>query len=356
MSKTPPLSQKPGFRRADDPNVQLVATAVARGLDDKGLRIMDTMKKVKSVYVPTRNDKLADVPFERIKRAASGLDPECFAVTLFAEAGVGKSALIEQRLKDEISFQPVPDGYGNFLYPVLYVKAPSKASTTDLGEQMLDDMGYPISRTKKESAIVRDVGNHLRRRGTRVVIIDEFQHVLDAPKMKGPSHVADSIKNLLQNPRWPIMIVLVGLPEIKEVVLRDPKDQMLRRVDDFGLLELSLDQDGEMIAGIVIELVEKRAGLRMSPDVIPDFIERLMFGAHFRFGMVMKTIYHTIEDALEHDETVVSAHNWEEGYRRLVNGDYDLATNVMASDEWRTISRPINRQGKFGPSSRKSKK
>ncbi len=349
MTKMRDLGEKPEFQGASDPNVQLVATAMAKGLDGKGLEIMSAMRRVKSAYVPTRNDKLLNIPFERIKRAACGMDPEGFAVSIFAEAGMGKSTLIEQRLKDEVSFQPVPDGYGSYLYPVLYLKAPSKASMTDLAEQMLDVMGYPVTRAKKEAAIVRDVGNYLRRRGTRVVVIDDFQHVLDAPKMKGPTHVADSIKNLLQNPKWPILIVLVGLPEIKEVVLRDPKDQILRRVDDFALLDLDLAEDGEMVAAIILELVEKRAGLKMSSEVPTDFIERLMFGAHFRFGMVMKIIYHAIEDALEHDETAVSAHNWEEGYRRLVNGDYDAGSNVMASDDWRTISRPINRNGQFGP-------
>lgn len=353
MSKGPTLGEKPEFSGVNEVNAQLVAAGVARGLGDKHQRIMTTMKKVKSAYIPTRNDRLVDIPFARMKRAVAGMDPEGFAVSIFAETGMGKSTLIEQRLKDEISFQPVPDGYGNHLYPVLYVKAPSNALMSDLGEQMLDAMGYPITRQKKEAAIVRDVGNYLKRRGTRVVIIDDFQHVLDAPKVKGPAHVADSIKNMLQNPRWPIFVVLVGLPEIKEVVLRDPKDQMLRRVDDFGLLDLSLEADGEMIAAIILELVEKRGGLQMSPNVPADFIERLMFGAHFRFGLVMKIIYHAIEDALEHDETLVCAHHWEEGYRRLVNGDYEAKNNVMASDDWRTIHRPVNRNGVFGPVSKK---
>ncbi|AFL52366.1 hypothetical protein ABIE78_001757 [Sinorhizobium fredii] len=349
----PAISEKPELSSSKDANAQVVAAAATKGLDAKGLRIMSTMKRVKSAYFATPNDKYVDVPFERMKRAVSSMDPDTFAVAIHGESGTGKSTLLEQRLKEEISFQPIPDGYGNHLYPVLYVKAPSKASMIDLGEEMLDAMGYPVTRRKGESEIVRDVRNYLRRRGTRVVIIDEFQHVLDAPKMKGPTHVADSIKNLLQNPKWPIFIVLLGLPEIKEVVLRDPKDQLLRRVDDFPLLEMSLENDGELVARIILELVEKRAGLRMSADVPPDFIERLMFGAHFRFGMIMKIIYHAIEDALENDQEDVTAQSWEEGYRRLVNGDYDADNNVIASDDWRKIVRPINRNGVFGPVSKR---
>jgi hypothetical protein len=73
-------------------------------------------------------------------------------------------------------------------------------------------------------------------------------------------------------------------------------------------------------------------------------------------GLVMKTIYHSIEDALENDKNTVAQESWEEGYRRLVNGDYELETNVMASLEWRNIVRPVNRLGAFGPVSLRSSK
>ncbi|MBY5399514.1 AAA family ATPase [Rhizobium leguminosarum] len=332
----------------NDEIAKLIAAAADQGLDEKDRRIKSIMIRVKSAYFASPNDKKLDIPIKRIMRSISSFDPDTFAITVHGEAGLGKSSLFEQRLKDEVSFQPVPDGYGNHVYPVLYIKAPSKASMTDLGEELLDAMDYPTMRRKNEADIIRDVRNALRRRGTRVVIIDEFQHVLDAPKMKGPSHVADSIKNLLQNPKWPIFIVLMGLPEIKEVTLRDPKDQLLRRVDDFALQELSLANDGKLLQKILTELVEKRAGLRMPSDRKVDFLERLIYGAHYRLGMVLKIIYHAIEDALENDLAEVGMLSWEEGYRRLVNGNADAEANVFASDSWRSILRPVNRRGEFG--------
>ncbi|MGO8369106.1 TniB family NTP-binding protein [Rhizobium ruizarguesonis] len=358
MSIASIIREKPEFEGRKDPNVQLVAASVGRGLDEKNRRIMETMKRVKSAYLPTRNDQISDIPFTRMKRAIAGMEQETFAVSIFAESGVGKSTHVLQRLQDDVAFEPVPDGYGNFLHPVLYMEAPQKASVTDLGETMLHAMGYPVASRKSENQIIKDVRRFLKRRGTRVVVIDEFQHVLDAPKIKGATHVADAIKNLLQGDRsWPIFIVLVGLPEIKDIQLRDPKDQMLRRVDDFPLVDLTLKGDGKMIAELILELVVNRAGLRMSQEVVVDFIERLLWGCHFRFGMVMKLIYHAIEDALENDDKVLGSHNWEEGYRRLVNGGYDADENVMAAGvEWRKIYRPINRKGAFGPLSPKSAK
>lgn len=345
------ISEKPEHSMVNDEIAKLIAASADLALDETDRRIKTIMKNVKLAYFSTPNDKLIDIPIKRMKRAIAAHDPDTFAVSIHGETGAGKSTLFEQRLKDEPSFRPVPDGYGNDLYPVLYIKAPSKATMVDLGEELLDAMGYPTKKRKHESDLIRDVRNALRRRGTRVVLIDEFQHVLDAPKVKGPSHVADSIKNLLQNPKWPIFIVLMGLPEIKEVALRDPKDQFLRRVDDFALQTLSLKADAKFIANVIKELVVNRAGLRMPSAVVPDFIERLMYGAHFRYGMVMKIIYHAIEDALENDLGEVTMLCWEEGYRRLVNGDAVPETNVFAADNWRSILRPVNRRGEFGPPS-----
>ncbi|WFU10296.1 TniB family NTP-binding protein [Rhizobium sp. CB3090] len=352
ISKT----DKPPMASAGDPGAIAVADAMSQALTPMQRKAAAIMHSVKLAYYSTPNDKWIDVPLKRMQRAVSQFDPETFAVTIHAETGMGKSALIEQVLKDEEAFQPVPDGYGNFYYPALYIKAPSKASVPDLAEALLSAMNYEVIRRKSTEGMVQDVRRYLRRRGTRVVIIDDFQHVLESPQYKGPSHIADTIKNMLQHPTWPIFVVLVGLPEIKEVVLRDPKDQLLRRVDDFALLNMTLENDGEYLAAIIIELVEQRAGLKLSPEVEPDFIERLMYGGHYRWGLVMKIIYHSIEDALENGKDTVTQESWEEGYRRLVNGDYELETNVMASAEWRTIIRPVNRAGVFAPATKRSPK
>ncbi|ANL33892.1 TniB family NTP-binding protein [Rhizobium phaseoli] len=352
-----PISKtdKPPMMNAGDRGAIAVANAMSQALTPKQQKTAAVMESVKLAYYPTPNDQWIDVPLKRMQRAISTLDPETFAVTIHAETGMGKSTMIEQLLKDEKAFQPVPDGYGNFYHPVLYIKAPD-GSIADLATRLLSAMKYDVIRRKSTDGLMLDVRRYLRRRGTRVVILDDFQHVLASPQYKGPAHVADTLKNMLQDPEWPIFIVLVGLPEIKEVVLRDPKDQLLRRVDDFGLLNMTLENDGEYLAAIIIELVQERAGLKLSADLQPDFIERLMYGAHYRWGLVMKIIYHSIEDALENDKDTVAQESWEEGYRRLVNGDYELETNVMASPEWRNIVRPVNRLGAFGPASLRSSK
>lgn len=350
-----PISKKnkPPAANAKDPAAIAVAKAMEASLTPRGREIAKIMSRVKLAYYPTPNDKHIAVPLERMKRAVSQLDPESFAVTVHAETGMGKSTMIEQILQDEQAFQPVPDGYGGFYHPVLYVKAPEDAQMTDLAAAMLQAMDYGVVRIKRETLMLQDVRRYLRRRGTKVVIIDDFQHVLSAPKYKGPAHIADAIKNMLQDIMWPVFIVLMGLPEITDVVLFDPKDQLLRRVDDFGLFDMTFEDNGKYLAAMIIELVQERAGLVLSPDLEPDFIERLMFGGHFRWGMVMKIIYHTIEDALEHQQDEVRQENWEEGYRRLVNGDHEIETNVMVAENWRTIIRPVNRKGVFGPVSKR---
>ncbi|MDR7141946.1 TniB family NTP-binding protein [Rhizobium sp. BE258] len=344
--------KKPRLAAATDPMVRRVATAVGEAINPKTARVAATMDYVKSAYYTTRNDALISVPIDRMAGAISIMDPDTFAVTVHAETGAGKSTLLEQHVQDRKEFQPIPDGYGDFLYPVLYVLVSSKATMTDLANDILDAMDYHVTRPKKPSLLFKDVRQQLRLRGTRVIILDDFQHVLDAPKTKGPEHIADSIKNMIQDRKWPIFIVLLGLPEIKNVILYDPKDQLLRRVDDFPLRPLTLVEDGAFVSAVVIELVTQRAKLNLSGDLVENFTERLMFGGRYQFGVIIRIIYHAIQDALEKDKDAVDRQSWEAGYRRLVNASDDPAANVFSNDNWRQMAIPVNRTGPYVPSAK----
>jgi len=96
MIKRSLISEKPEHSMINDENARLVAAAADQGLDDKDRRIKSLMKRVKSAYFTSPNDKKIDIPIKRMKRAISSFDPDTFAVTVHGETGSGKSTLLEQ--------------------------------------------------------------------------------------------------------------------------------------------------------------------------------------------------------------------------------------------------------------------
>lgn len=317
-------------------------------LDSENQRIYDIMSRVRSAYFKTRNDDELLVRLRRIERGIQDELKPGHALTVVGESGTGKSTVVQKALKSLTTLRDYDDGYDNLMRPILYVTAPASCTMNDLAAEILERLGYENSVIGRGAPVYHKVQRSLKNYDTKLVVIDEFQHVLQAPKIKGAAYVTDSLKNMLQDSSWPVHLVFVGLPEIDTLIERDPAEQLGRRTDPFYIENPIFEEDADYFDWIVSELVEKRAGLRLSADQPNEFIERLMHGARSRFGLIMDLITWAIEDALETGSDEVATTNWIEAYARLAKCKRDQ-DNVFAEPAWRGIIRPVNRDGTLGP-------
>ncbi|ANL27628.1 AAA ATPase domain-containing protein [Rhizobium phaseoli] len=239
--------------------------------------------------------------------------------------------------------------YGEMMRPTLYVRAPMGCSMVDLNREILELLGYEGNVTGSPTSVGHKTRRTLRNFGTKLVVIDDFQHIFDAPKKMDPRIILHTLKNSLQDVMWPLHFVLVGLPDIEGLVDYDPHKEMERRTDQFVLEDPSIEEDADYVAWMVEDLVQARAGLAMSREQPFELTARIMHAARDRFGLILPLIYYAIEDALETEAAEVSTQNWIEAYARLAKcGDND-AENVMHADNWRSIVRTVDRHGNLGP-------
>jgi hypothetical protein len=212
-------------------------------------------------------------------------------------------------------------------------------------------LGYHPGRKLDETAIFRMLRARLRETGVKILFIDEFQHVLDAPKIKGVRHLTDTLKNILQEDGWPIHIIVCGLPEIVQVVDRDPKEQMEGRTIILRLNELNYEEHADLVA-LQIKGVLETADLGSTIDfgvddvLTNDFLERLFHGARNRLGLIFRMLHFAIEDALDHDQGIVDLEHWKRAYAKLAK----RGRNVFNEEDkhWRTIKRGVMRDGTLG--------
>jgi len=317
-------------------------------LDPENQRIFDVMSRVRSAYFKTRNDDELLVRLRRIERGIEDEFEPGHALVVFGESGTGKTTVMRKALKSLTRLQDYDDGYGNMMRPILYITAPSSCTMPDLAAEILERLGYENSVIGRGAPVYHKVQRSLKNYGTRLIVIDEFQHLLQAPKIKGAAYVTDTLKNMLQDSSWPVHLVFVGLPEIETVIERDPAEQLEQRTDPLPIENPSFEEDADYIEWIVNELVEKRAGLQLAADQPNELIERLMHGARSRFGLIMRIIIWAIEDTLETGADEVATTNWIEAYARLAKCKRD-EDNVFAEPAWRGIIRPVNRDGTLGP-------
>ena len=147
------------------------------------------------------------------------IEPECFA--LLGPSGSGKSRLLETIC---MSHQRVRDSEGLNI-PIIRVSVPSKPTIKGLGDLILKNIDPGDQRRYTENEMTRRIQTLMRNCGTRMLMLDEFQHFYDKQSHAVQHHVADWLKILVDSVRC--ILVVSGLPECTAVISQNP--QLRRR-------------------------------------------------------------------------------------------------------------------------------
>jgi len=109
--------------------------------------------------------------------------------------------------------------------PILRVATPSKPTVKGLAEVLLEGMGAVDATRGTENERTRRVKYLMRSTGTRMLMIDEFQHFFDKGTKLIMHHVADWLKILVDETRC--ALVVAGLPSCQTVI--DSNEQLAGR-------------------------------------------------------------------------------------------------------------------------------
>lgn len=319
-----------------------VAKAIRERLDPRQRQMADIMEKVEAYYQITHNDEEVKREIDLVARGASRSSKDGHILLITGESHMGKSSMINHWLDTNEALAPYEIENGNFAYPVFRCKAPSRCDLSGLGREMAWRMGYRTQRKLEESLIFQRVRAQLQIKGIKLVYIDEFQHVVRGPRRKGPEHLVDSLKNMLQEDDWPIHIILSGLPEAAEIYKKDESEQMEGRVVDIAMKPLNYREHGAHIVTMIEDVLEI-AGLTSSMPFLDEFVAQLFHGSRNRLGMVFRVLHGAIEDVLDSGGKEVGLDNWIFSYARLAKG----GRNVFTDPDWKSIVRGVRWDGTF---------
>ena len=142
--------------------------------------------------------------------ADGAVEPICAAV--LGPARAGKTRVLEECATDHPQ-ERTRDGLN---VPILRVKAPSKPTVKGLVELMLRAMGDPTFFVGTENQKTIRLLTLMKNAGTRMVMIDEFQHFQDKGSRRIMHHVADWLKILVDDSK--VALVVAGLPSCGAVI------------------------------------------------------------------------------------------------------------------------------------------
>lgn len=167
---------------------------------------------IESIYIHYPNIQKAKNKLKEVLELNSFLaEPEC--VLLTGDSGSGKTSFIKQF----VSHYPVIYDDEVDIRTVIYVEIPSQASIKDLCIVILKAFDDPVDNSKlTKLVLVEKVINFAKLAKTKLLILDEFQHLTEKSTLTKVDNLANWIKNFINVTRIPVLIV--GMPESEYVL------------------------------------------------------------------------------------------------------------------------------------------
>lgn len=244
--------------------------------------------------------------------AATASEPVCIA--LVGESRTGKSRVLEECQSKHITHR-TEEGLE---VPILKVKTPSKPTVKALAEIMLHAIGDPRYLLGTENAKTARLQVLLRETGTRMIMIDEFQHFFDKGSRKIIHHVADWLKILVDDSR--VALVVAGLTSCRSVL--EQNEQLAGRFLSPILMprfDWSINEHRNEFLGILEAFYSSLSGYFTLPDLSDEELGfRCYCGTGGLIGYLTKFLRQLVWNMLDDHKTTITLDDMATAHRQAV--------------------------------------
>lgn len=241
---------------------------------------------------------------KRLSDIEAGLAEDAAGIALSAPSGSGKTRAIRKLVKTE-SEQLQKEGQGE--KSLLYLRTPSSVTLKSLGADLLSELGYKLNTNRTSSYIWELVRHHLKENRTTFIFLDEAQELTSHGTKYELQSVASKLKTLMNDPEWPVGLILSGTPALEMLLNHD--EQLGRRLESISFENLTSAAD----AGDIVDLIASYGEISQlslhSDTQCLAMGERLIHAAAYQYGLVIEITIAAIERAtLECSSELKRAH------------------------------------------------
>lgn len=210
---------------------------------------------------------------------------EPWCMSLEGQTGTGKSTLVRAYAE---SFKRVETADGTCV-PVLYMEVPSPAGIKDFALTALRQMGDPAYARGTRASMTLRLINLIRDCQVELVILDDFQHLIDSETQHVLAEVSDWLKYLIKETQVPFLVV--GIEGKVELILQANSQlsrlfaarETLQPFEWDGLRPITIQTFARFV-----EYAEQAAGCALSTEVRrTEWLYRLHYATNGVVGNVM---------------------------------------------------------------------
>lgn len=257
---------------------------------------------------------------------------ELKGVALIGPPGTGKTRMTRKAIGDYATLAEA-DGGRKFGHAVVSVTVPGKASMKETCKTVIRELGYEITANRDEGYLFELLARKMEEHRVAALHLDEVQDVGKHDTKRSALLFAKRFRSLMQNPRWPICLILTGTMEAKGLLNADKT--LARRCRPVEIPPMDIDVDGPVLRRAIRKMLQEA---KMEDDGLIEsrrFQARLIHAARMRFGMALEIAIEAIEGARFAGDTTLTVDQFAEAYYIRTNADDDR--NPFIANAWKAI-------------------
>jgi len=244
---------------------------------------------------------------------------------LTGDTGLGKSTFLKKYAKKSRRRRVA----GRVKQPIIYMEMPTQATPLAAAELLLKLLGDPRSERGRLSSREFRIVELLKAERVEIVLIDEFQHIIEASGASRLNAVANLIKQVVKQAGVPLL--LCGMPEVKAIVEGHPQ---LAGICDlrFEMEAFSHDTDaGRLALRIFLRDYDRHLPFdQLSRLGSPDIAEALGCASGGNMRRLIRLLWRAAFRAIERGAPSIQTEDLEEAFARVMH-TYNQRTNVFTT-------------------------
>jgi hypothetical protein len=234
--------------------------------------------------------------------------------SVIGESGCGKTTLVNHFAALHMTKREQE----GLKVPIMMVTTPAKPTIKGMASSMLASLGDPLSESREsENQKTLRLAKILKESGTRVIVIDEIQHLVGRYSNKVLYSVADWLKILLDEAG--LMVVIVGLPHSNALLMQN--EQFRRRFA--GRIRLPrFDwevEESRMEFCALLEAFQNALGPFSLPDLgNEEMAYRFFLATGGLTGYLVNVLRQVTWDAIDDNRKVIKLEHLEIAYEKAV--------------------------------------
>lgn len=278
--------------------------------------------KAKRAFVSTPNVTKVLGYMDRC-RDLSDFESEPTCMMVYGASGVGKTTVIKKYLSQH---KRDSEARGDII-PVLHIELPDNAKPVDVARELLLEMGDPLALYDTDLArLTKKVVELIPTIGVRLIIIDEFQHLVEEKSNKVLTQVGNWLKMILNKSKCPI--ILFGMPYSK-VVLQANSQLQSRFSIQFNLRPFSY-QKGDGVFKIFLEHLDKALPFETEIGLARKELQKKLYAfSQGNMRSLRNLIYHASIEAIDNK------------HETITEEDFVFASKLTSGDKPRSWKNPF---------------